>query len=309
MDRLDAMELALAALEEGSLAAAARRLGRSAAAATRAVALLEAEAGEALLLRSTRGLRPTEAGERHASAWRDALARLAEVRRDATPGAIAGPLVLTAPELFGRLAVAPVLEEFLAAHPAVSARLLLLNRMVDLLGEGIDIAIRLAPLADSQLVSVRLGAVQPVLCAAPGYLERHGAPQSPAELAEHRCIGLNPDGHRELWTFRQRPGSAAVRSLPVQTRLSVTSVAVALEAAARGGGLVRALSYQVAAPLAEGRLRRVLVPWMPEAVPVAMLFRPHPRPWSPVRGFLDHAVPRLRGELGRIAGVMQGLEG
>ncbi|WBV42019.1 LysR family transcriptional regulator [Pseudoroseomonas cervicalis] len=309
MDRLDAMEMALAALEEGSLAAAARRLGRSAAAATRAVAMLEAEAGEALLLRSTRGLRPTEAGERHASAWRDALARLAEVRRDATPGAIAGPLVLTAPELFGRLAVAPVLEEFLAAHPAVSARLLLLNRMADLLAEGIDLAIRLAPLDDSRLVALRLGEVQPVLCAAPAYLDRHGAPGAPAELERHACIGLNPDGERELWRFRQRPGSGGLRSVPVRTRLSVTSVAAALEAALRGAGLVRALSYQVAAPLAEGRLRRVLVPWMPEAVPVAILFRPHPRPWSPVRGFVDHAVPLLRAELARIAAVMRGLDG
>lgn len=100
-----------------------------------------------------------------------------------------------------------------------------------------------------------------------------------------------------------------MRSVPVRTRLSVTSVAAALEAAQRGGGLVRALCYQVAAPLAEGRLRRVLVPWMPDPVPVAMLFRPQSRPWSPVRGFLDHAVPRLRGELARIAAVMQGLEG
>ncbi|MBO1075465.1 LysR family transcriptional regulator [Roseomonas marmotae] len=307
MDRLDAMELAVAAIDEGSLAAAARRLGRSAAAATRAIALLEASAGETLLLRSTRGLRLTEAGERHAAIWRDVLARLAEAREGQAAKAIGGTLVLTAPELFGRLKVAPVLESFLERHPEVQARALLLNRMVDMMGEGIDLAIRLAHLHDSGLVAVRLGEVRQVVCASPAYLARHGPPREPAELSGHRCIGVNPDGNRELWTFRQKPGGARTRSIQVHTRLSITSVGAGLDAALRGQGLMRALSYQVAELLSADRLRRVLTPYEPEAVPVNMIFRPNPRPWSPVRGFVDHAVPILRRELTQVAAVVDWL--
>ncbi|MBC9176609.1 LysR family transcriptional regulator [Pseudoroseomonas ludipueritiae] len=307
MDRLDAMEIAIAAIDEGSLAAAARRFGRSAAAATRAIALLEEDAGETLLLRSTRGLRPTEAGERHATVWREVLARLAEIRKEQAPNVINGTLVLTAPELFGRLKVAPVLEAFLEAHPEVRARALLLNRMVDMVGEGIDVAVRLAHLQDSGLVAVRLGEVRQVICASPAYLARHGLPREPTELAGHRCIGVNPDGNRELWTFRQKAGSARTRSVQVRTQLSITSVGTGLDAALRGKGLVRALSYQVAGPLAVGQLRRVLTSFEPEAVPVHMIFRPNPRPWSPVRAFVDHAVPALRRELAQTAAVVDWL--
>ena len=157
MDRLEAMEMAVAAIDEGSLAAAARRCGRSAAAATRAIALLEEAAGETLLLRSTRGLRLTDAGERHAAVWRDVLARLAELRSEQATNVIGGTLVLTAPELFGRLKVVPVLETFLARHPEVQARALLLNRVVDMTSEGVDVAIRLAHLGESSLIAVKLG--------------------------------------------------------------------------------------------------------------------------------------------------------
>lgn len=307
MDRIDAMELAVAAVDEGSLAAAARRMGRSAAAATRAIALLEAAAGETLLLRSTRGLRLTEAGERHAAVWREVLGRLAEIGPDRAGHVMRGTLVLTAPELFGRLKVAPVLQSFLERHPHVQARALLLNRMVDMVGEGVDVAIRLAHLTDSSLVAVRLGEVRQVVCAAPAYLERHGVPAEPADLANHACIGMNPEGNRALWTFRRDPQSGRVRSVPVQTRLSITSVGAGLDAALRGGGLVRVLSYQVAEELAAGRLRRVLRRFEPEAIPVHILFRAHPRQWSPVRGFVDHAVPLLRLDLAQVATVIDSL--
>ncbi|WP_161600990.1 LysR family transcriptional regulator [Teichococcus oryzae] len=307
MDRLDAMEMAVAAIDEGSLAAAARRFGRSAAAATRAIALLEEDAGETLLLRSTRGLRLTEAGERHAATWREVLDRLAELRKEQAPNVIGGTLVLTAPELFGRLKVAPVLEEFLEVHPAVQVRALLLNRMVDMVGEGVDVAIRLAHLQDSSLAAVKLGEVRQVICASPAYLARHGLPQEPAELSGHRCIGVGAEGNRELWTFRQKAGSARARSVQVRTQLSISSAGAGLDVALRGKGLVRALSYQVAGPLASGKLRRVLTSFEPRAVPVNMIFRPNPRPWSPVRAFVDHAVPVLRRELTQVAAVVDWL--
>lgn len=307
MDRIDAMELAVAAVDEGSLAAAARRFGRSAAAATRAIALLEEAAGETLLLRSTRGLRLTEAGERHAAMWREVLARMAEIGPDRAGHIMRGTLVLTAPELFGRLKVAPVLESFLEGHPQVQARALLLNRMVDMVGEGVDVAIRLAHLADSSLVAVRLGEVRQVICAAPAYLERHGAPAEPGDLAGHACIGTNPEGNRELWTFRRDPQSARVRSVPVQTRLSITSVRAGLDAALRGRGFVRVRSYQVAEELATGQLRRVLRRFESEPIPVHILFRAHPPQWSPVRGFVDHAVPLLRQELAQVTAMIDAL--
>ncbi|MFC0386683.1 LysR family transcriptional regulator [Roseomonas vinacea] len=307
MDRLDAMEMAVAAIDEGSLAAAARRFGRSAAAATRAVALLEEGAGETLLLRTTRGLRLTEAGERHAAIWRDVLARLAETRNQQEPNVVSGTLVLTAPELFGRLKVAPVLESFLELHPKVQTRALLLNRMVDMASEGVDVAIRLAHLQDSSMVAVKLGEVRQVICASPAYLSRCGQPQEPADLSDHHCIGVNPYGNRDLWTFRQKAGSPRTRSVQVQTQLSITSAGAGLDAALRGKGLVRALSYQVAEPLTAGHLRRVLTPFEPEAVPVSMVFRPNPRRWSPVRGFVDHAVPLLRRELTQIAAFIDWL--
>lgn len=308
MDRLDAMELAVAAIEEGSLAAAARRLGRSAAAATRALAVLEDEAGETLVLRSTRGLRLTDAGERHAAVWRDVLTRLAEIRLDASHQSIAGTLVLTAPELFGRLNVMPVLETFVALNPKVQARALLVNRVVDMLGEGVDVAIRLAHLAETSLVAVKLGTVRQVVCASPDYLSRHGPPLDPSGLADHACIGMNGDGNRELWSFRREAGSAQMRAVSVQTRLSVTSVGAGLDIACRGGGLIRCLSYQVAKQLASGRLQRVLMPFEPEPVPVQIVFRANPRRWSPVRGFVDHAVPILRRDLAEVTAMIDGLD-
>ena len=301
------MELAVAAIDEGSLAAGARRHGRSAAAATRAIALLEAAAGEVLLLRSTRGLRLTEAGERHAAVWREVLAKLRDIHAEQTTNAISGSLVITAPELFGRLKVAPVLETFLDQHPGVQARALLANQLLDMLGEGVDIAIRLAHLPESSLVAVKLGEVRQVICASPAYLAKHGPPQDLADLPHHACIGTNPDGNRELWNLRHEAGGTRMRSVSVQTRLSINSVAAGLDAARRGAGLVRGMSYQVAEDLATGRLLRVLAPFEPDAIPVNMVFRPHPRRWSPVRGFVDYAVPILRRELAQVAAVVDWL--
>ena len=296
MDRLDAMALVVAAIDEGSLAGAARRLGRSAAAATRAVALLEAEAGETLLLRSTRRLRPTEAGERHLAAWREVLERLAAARAGSGAPAATGTLAVTAPELFGRAVVAPVLDLFLERHGGIAARLLLLNRIVDLVAEGVDVAVRLAPLPDSSLVALRLGTVRPVVCASPDYLAWRDAPATPDALSEHACLGASGNGNRELWPFRS---GTRLRSVAGATRFSTNGTGAGLDAALRGRGLVRALSYQVADAFASGRLVRVLAQFEPEPIPVHMIFRPHPKRGSPVRLFVDETVPALRDALSR----------
>jgi DNA-binding transcriptional LysR family regulator len=299
MDRLDAMSLFVAAIDEGSLAAAARRFGRSPAAATRAVSFLEGLAGETLLLRSTRRLSLTPAGERQVVIWREVLAKLGEIA-PAALDPVGGSVVITAPELFGRLKVLPVVESFLETHPQVSARLLMLNRVVDLVGEGMDMAIRLAPLPDSMLTAIRLGELRRLVCASPEYLARAGAPTSPTALEAHHCIGLNAQGDRELWAFGL-PHSDRVRSVRVGTRLSLNSAGAATDAAVRGHGVIRPLSYQVADDLASGRLVRLLAGFEPPPTPVHLVFRPEPARLGPLRAFVDHSVPLLRKELARIS--------
>lgn len=292
MDRLDAMALCVAAVEEGSLAGGARRCGRSPAAVTRAVALLERTAGEPLLLRSTRRLRVTAAGERHLAVWRDILAQLRDLASDRTGDGLSGRIVLTAPELFGQLKVMPVIETFLTHHPAVSARVLLLNRLVDLIGEGVDVAVRLAPLADSTLHAVRLGEVRTLLCASPAYLFHRGTPATPSELEAHACIGLNTEGDRELWSFATSAGRA--RSVSVRTRLSVNNAGAAIDAALRGQGVARVRSYQVGEHLARGHLVRLLPEAEAPPTPVQLVFHRERARRGALRVFIDHVIPALR---------------
>jgi len=302
MDRLDAMTLFVTAIEEGSLAAAARRHGRSPAAVTRAVALLERYAGETLLLRSTRKLSLTAAGDRHVAIWRDVLTKLHEIEPGSSAGPLHGSIVLTAPELFGRLKVMPLVETFLRHHPQVAARVLMVNRVVDLTGEGVDLAVRLAPLRDSTLTAIKVGEVRTLLCASPDYLARVGSPATSHDLDQHDCIGLNAEGDGELWPFGMAPGQATrVRSLKVRTRLSVNNAAAAIDAALRGHGIIRARSYQVAEHLAAGRLIRLLPGVEPPPTPVHLVFHPDRAKRGSLRAFIEHAGPTLKHELREIA--------
>ncbi|MDR3514243.1 MAG: LysR family transcriptional regulator [Azospirillaceae bacterium] len=298
MDRLDSMALFVATVEEGSLAAAARRHGRSTAAVTRAVALLERYAGETLLLRSTRKLSLTAAGERHLVIWRDVLRKLHEIEPESPAGPLQGGIVLTAPELFGRLKVMPLLETFLGDHPQVAARVLLVNRVVDLIGEGVDLAVRLAPLSDSTLTALKVGEVRTLLCASPDYLARAGSPATPHELERHDCIGLNAEGDGELWAFAVAPEQGTrVRSLRVHTRLSVNNAAAAIDAALRGHGIIHARSYQVANDIAAGRLVRLLPPFEPPPTPAHLVFQADRAKKGVLRAFIEQAVPTLKRDL------------
>jgi DNA-binding transcriptional LysR family regulator len=305
MDRLDAMALFVAAVEEGSLAAGARRHGRSAAAVTRAVALLERYAGETLLLRSTRKLSLTAAGDRHLAIWREVLAKLREAMPAGAGGQLQGTIVLTAPELFGRLKVMPLVETFLAQHEQVAARLLMVNRLVDLIGEGVDLAVRLAPLPDSTMAAIKVGEVRTLLCASPEYLSRAGCPKTSRDLAAHDCIGLNAEGEAELWSFGFAAGERErLRSVRVRTRLSVNNAAAAIDAALRGHGLVRVRSYQVTGHLAGGHLVCVLPNLEPPPTPVNLVFQPDRARKGPLRAFIDHAVPALRRELHAVSAAV-----
>lgn len=201
MDRLEAMSIFVTVLDEGSLAAAARWLGCSRASVSRAVARLEATTGERLLERTTRHFRVTAAGVRHAPAYRMILNELAQLEGRSQDSVVSGSVVITAPDLFGRINVMPVVESFLTSYPQAEVRCLFLDRIVDIVGEGVDVAVRLAALPDSSLTAVKLGEVRRLTCAAPRYLAKHARPEQPADLMSHRCIGLNEAGVQELWPY------------------------------------------------------------------------------------------------------------
>src|SRR5262245_41282789 len=200
MDRIDEIALFAEVAERESFAAAARRLNRSPAAVTRAVGALEARLGVRLLNRTTRAVSLTDAGERFLGGARRLLADLAEIEQAAAGQGSAprGELAVTAPMLFGRLHVLPIVTAFLGEHPEVSARLLLLDRPVDLIEERLDCAIRIGPLADSSAIATRLGSLRRVVVAAPGYLARRGVPQHPDEIASHDVVVFGGLGHWDL---------------------------------------------------------------------------------------------------------------
>jgi DNA-binding transcriptional LysR family regulator len=306
MDRLDAMRALVLAVEEGSLAAAARRLRHSPAAMTRALDALERRLGTRLLHRTTRALRPTAAGERYIASCRQVLAELDAAER-ATSGAAAEPrglLTLTSPATFGRLHVRPIVDDFLAANPGIRVRLLLLDRVVDLVQEGVDAAVRIGPLPDSSLTGVRLGHVRRVVCASPGYLARAKRLRRPQDLADHEAIVFSQNAGEEVWSFTG-PGAGGRRRVRLEPRLNVNDALAAVASAAEGRGVIRVLSYQAEGDLAAGRLVRLLKEFEPAPLPVHLLM-PQARPMAArLRAFADFAVPALRAKLAAIDKAMR----
>src|SRR5579871_2257548 len=297
MDRLDAMQGFVLAVEEGSLAAAGRRLGRSPAAMTRALESLEQRLGTKLLQRTTRALSLTRAGERYLVTCRRVLAELAAAERASTEAEAEprGLLTLTSPATFGRLHVRPVVDGFLAANPDLRLRLLLLDRVVNLLEEGIEAAVRIGHLPDSSLTAVKLGDVRRLVVASPAYLARAGRPRRPQELHRHRCIVFSGSAADEVWTFAgARSGRARVR---LQPRLNLNDAQSAVASAADGHGITRVLSYQAERELRDGRLLRLLKDYEPPPIPVQIVTLPG-RP-APARllAFTAFAVPALRAVL------------
>lgn len=291
MDRIDELRLLLAILDGGSLAEAGRRLRLSPPAVTRAVAGLEERLGLRLFDRTTRRLTPTEAGRRLADHARRLVADYGEAMAEAAgeAGAPRGRLRIAAPLVFGRRHVAPVVTGFLAAQPEVTAELILSDRSVDLVEEGIDVAIRVGGLAETALVARRIGTLGRVLAASPAYLARRGIPAAPDDLARHDTVLFSALGALPEWRFA---GDIIVRIAP---RFTVTQAEAAVAAAVDGQGIVRALSYQVAEELADGRLLRLLQAFEPPPAPVHLVF-PTARLMAPrLRAFLDFAAPRLAG--------------
>lgn len=294
MDRWQAMRIFARVAETGSFAAAGRQLGLSPPAVTRAVAALEEAIGTRLLTRTTRLVRLTEAGGRYVEDCRRILADIAEAEAAAAGayGTPTGTLAVTASVLFGEIYVLPILTEYLDRHPAVSIRGLFLDRVVNIVEEGIDVAVRIGHLPDSGMAALRVGAVRRVVCGAPDYFARHGIPADPGELARHRIIA--PTGATASLDWRFGPG--APRSVTVQPRLACNTNAAAIAAAVAGWGITRLLSYQVAGLIAEGRLQRVLADFEEEPLPIHVIHPEGRRAAARVRGFVDLAVERLRAD-------------
>jgi DNA-binding transcriptional LysR family regulator len=296
MDRLEAMSLFLAVAEAGSLAGAARRLRVPVQTISRKLAALEGHLGSRLLTRTTRRQALTDEGRHYAEACRRILHDVDDAERwvagrHAEPS---GSVALTAPVVFGRLHVLPSLTAFLESHPRVDARLLLVDRVVDLVEEGIDLAVRIGELPDSSLVVRRVGALRRVVCASPAYLEHRGAPHTPEDLRRHDCVTFAGISSTIRWTFGER-------AVPIRSRLVVTTAEAAVDAALAGLGIVRLLSYQVAEALATKRLRLLLGDFEPEEVPVSLVGVEARAVPARVRALGDFLAPRLRRRLAELA--------
>ncbi|RQO55685.1 LysR family transcriptional regulator [Variovorax sp. KBW07] len=302
MDRIDAMKVFVAALAEGSLAGAGRKLGKSPAAVSRAIAFLETHVGTELLHRTTRSIRLSEAGERYAVACRRILTDLEEADMAAAGerSAPRGRLTVTAAVAVGESLLRPILDEFMNAHPTVSVRLHLLDRPANLIDEGIDVALRIAHLPDSTLVALPVGEVRRVTTASPRYLARHPRITQPSDIAEHQVVAMTHFGI-DSWSFPQQSGAAAgssgsamPRTVQFAPRFIVNSLRAAVASAVEGRGVLRSFSYHVADEVADGRLRIILPDDEIAPLPVHLVV-PHGRLSVPkVRAFVDFALPKLR---------------
>ena len=300
MDRLDAMSTLLAAVETGSLSAASRRLGMPLATVSRKVSDLETHLRTRLLIRTSRRLALTDAGRNYVAACRRILEDIGEAEQAAageysTPR---GDLQITAPIVFGRLHVLPVVTAFLAAFPEITVRLALADRMVNLLEEHADVAVRIGAMADSALLATRLGAIRRITCASPAYLASHGTPRHPADLAAHSCITFETLMSPTSWTFAAGRETLAV---PVRSRLVVSTAEAAIDAAIDGIGITRVLSYQVADPVRRGALTILLADHEPPPSPVSLVTNGQGMQPQKLRAFLAFAAPRLRARLDQAA--------
>jgi DNA-binding transcriptional LysR family regulator len=295
MDRLQGMSVLVAAVEAGSLSAAARRLRMPLATVSRKVSELERQLNARLLKRSTRRLALTDAGESYVAACRRILEDVAEAERAAAGEyrAPRGALTVTAPVVFGRVHVGPIAVEFLKAYPEIDLRLRLADLVLNLAEERIDVAVRIGSLADSSLVALPVGAIRRVVCASPSYFAARGVPRSPDDLASHDCVTFEGIASPRAWTF----SGAREPVVPIRSRLAVNSAEAAADAAISGLGIAHLLSYQAADAVRDGTLVLALEDFEPPAVPVHIVHagqRPLP---LKVRAFLDFLVPRLRTAL------------
>lgn len=293
MDRLHLMTVFVTVAEEEGFAGAARRLGMSPPAVTRAIAALEDHLGVKLFSRTTRFVRVSEAGQRYLDdarrviAYADAADQAAQDANTEPRGAIS----VTAGVLFGRMHVMSGIIDYMQRYPAVEVSVVFVDRLVNLLEEGIDVAIRIGELPDSSYKALKVGSVRRVLCASPAYLAEHGVPKTPEDLAMHKIIlarGLNAAGE---FKFMGNKRNYAIKLKP---RLMVTDTASTIEAAENGLGITSLISYQVGSQLASGTLKVILEDYEIKPVPVHILHCEDRYPSAKVRTFIDLMAERLR---------------
>ncbi len=303
MDRLDAMSLLVAVTKYGSLSATSRTLNVPLATLSRKISELELHLGTRLLTRTTRKLSLTDAGVSYVAAARRILEQVEEAEREAagertTPK---GELVITAPIMFGRLHVMPVVAAFLDAYAEINIRLNLTDRNVDLVGDHVDLAVRIGRLPDSSMIATRLGVMREVTCASSSLLVKYGVPQVPEDLQARPCVTVDGPMPTPSWRY-QRPDGGGSSEVRIHPCLTVTTPEAAVHAAVHEIGIVRLLHYQVADGLKHGGLQLVLEDYEPQAVPVHLVHVSRKHMPLKIRCFLDFAAPQLRQALAAIGG-------
>jgi DNA-binding transcriptional LysR family regulator len=286
MDRLEAMSVLITAIEAGSLSAAARALDMPLPTVSRKVMELERHLNARLLIRTTRKLTLTDAGRRYVTACTRILDEVREAERAAAGEYLAprGDLVVTAPMVFGRLLVLPVVADFLRTYPEIQVRLVLADRTLHLQDDHVDVAVRIGPLPDSSLVATGIGQVRRVTCASPAYLAQRGEPTQPGDLATHDCVHFEGMGPGSAWTF---PSGKTTAEVPIRCRLAVTTAEAAIDAAIDGLGITRALGYQVADARRRGALQLLLESFEPDPWPVHLVHGGHGLLPLKLRAFLE----------------------
>ncbi|HSC83255.1 MAG TPA: LysR family transcriptional regulator [Pseudomonas sp.] len=292
MDRFQEMKVLLAVAGAESFAGGAKLLGMSPPSVTRVIAGLEARLGTHLLARSTRSLRLTEAGRRYVDDCKRILQDLEEAEELASGSSIRarGSLSVTASVMFGELFLIPLITEYLAEHPAVAINALLVDRLVNMIEEGVDIAIRIGQLPDSGLQAVQVGQIRPVTCASPEFFQRFGRPQHPKDLLDLPIVMSSASVLLTDWQFNLAEGPVTLHPKP---RLVVSSNQAAINAARMGWGVTRVLSYQVAELVAQGELEIVLEAFGTQPLPVYVLYQGGRRVPAKVRTFVDYCAARL----------------
>lgn len=296
-DRFTAMTHFVRIVERGSLTGAARDLGKTLPALSRSLRALEERLGARLLTRTTRAISLTEFGQQYFEHCRRILRDVEEAEGLAgeTGRAAQGLVRITAPLLFGRLHVAPLVAPFLAAHPRVQIDLHLTDSIVAMVDDGIDLSIRIGDLHDSSLVAIPLGQVGRVVCAAPGYWREHGKPQHPQDLRHHRCLTFRGLHQERGWLFRV---DGDERHWPINSAFFCNDGAAVLDLARNGGGVAQMMSYQVAADVAANTLTTALQDYAPHLLPMHAVYPGGRLLPAKVRLLLDEWVPRLRAVAG-----------
>ncbi len=293
MDKFETMRVFVAAAECQSFVAASRKLDLSPPAVTRSIAQLEHALGVRLFNRTTRHVRLTDSGVRFFDDTKRILEDLeqAEAAASGSYTTPKGVLSVTAPVLFGQIHIAPILTEYLQQNAEVEVRALFYDRVGNILDEGLDVAIRIGPLKDSNMFATQVGSIQKVVCGSPDYFKKYGTPDTPNDLTDHEIILASTAESSTTWQFKSSGGKVAVKLFP---RLHCNQNGAAIEAAKQNFGITRLMSYQVGEEIRAGNLVRILRDYEPDSLPVNIIHLEGRQANAKIRSFIDLAVARLR---------------